>query len=108
MVFVDPLDWRHMMLMPALLTAGLLEVGSIAKRMLTFGHEMAEKAVIEKELMVGRDVQARMLLISASRAITGSGAQFIIPPKLWRVTGLIFERLNSRMVESYWLCVSRT
>jgi two-component system response regulator len=60
-VFVDPLDWRHMMLMPALLTAGLLEVGSIAKRMLTFGHEMAEKAVIEKELMVGRDVQARML-----------------------------------------------
>jgi hypothetical protein len=60
-VFVDPLDWRHMMLMPALLTAGLLEVGSIAKRMLSFGHEMAEKAVIEKELMVGRDVQARML-----------------------------------------------
>jgi hypothetical protein len=60
-VFIDPLDWRHMMLMPALLTAGLLEVGSVAKRMLTFGHEMAEKAVIEKELMVGRDVQARML-----------------------------------------------
>ena len=59
--FTDPLDWRHMMLMPALLTAGLLEVGSVAKRMLTFGQEMAEKAVIEKELKVGHDVQARML-----------------------------------------------
>lgn len=59
--FTDPLDWRHMMLMPTLLTAGLLEVGSIAKRMLTFGHEMAEKAVIERELKVGHDVQARML-----------------------------------------------
>lgn len=59
--FTDPLDWRHMMLMPALLTAGLLEVGSIARRMLSFGHEMAEKALIEKELQVGRDVQARML-----------------------------------------------
>lgn len=59
--FTDPLDWRHMMLMPALLTAGLLEVGSVAKRMLTFGQEMAEKALIEKELKVGHDVQARML-----------------------------------------------
>jgi len=59
--FTDPLDWRHMFLMPALLTAGLLEVGSVAKRMLTFGHEMAEKALIEKELKVGHDVQARML-----------------------------------------------
>jgi hypothetical protein len=59
--FTDPLDWRHMMLMPALLCAGLLEVGSVAKRMLSFGHEMAEKAVIERELKVGHDVQARML-----------------------------------------------
>ena len=57
----DPLDWRHMMLMPALLTAGLLEVGSVAKRMQTFGQEMAHKALIEKELKVGHDVQARML-----------------------------------------------
>jgi serine phosphatase RsbU (regulator of sigma subunit) len=50
-----------MMLMPALLTAGLLEVGSVAKRMQTFGQEMAHKALIEKELKVGHDVQARML-----------------------------------------------
>jgi len=57
----DPLDWRHMMLMPALLTAGLLEVGSVAKRMQSFGQEMAHKALIEKELKVGHDVQARML-----------------------------------------------
>jgi serine phosphatase RsbU (regulator of sigma subunit) len=60
-VFTDPLDWRHMFLMPALLTAGLLEVGSIARRMQTFGQEMAQKALIEKELKVGHDVQARML-----------------------------------------------
>lgn len=59
--FTDPLDWRHMALMPALLTAGLLEVGSVAKRMLSFGQEMAKKAIIEKELKVGHDVQARML-----------------------------------------------
>jgi two-component system response regulator len=50
-----------MFLMPALLTAGLLEVGSIARRMQTFGQEMAQKALIEKELKVGHDVQARML-----------------------------------------------
>lgn len=59
--FTDPLDWRHLMLMPALLTAGLLEVGSMAKRMQTFGEEMAHAALIEKDMAVGHDVQGRML-----------------------------------------------
>lgn len=59
--FTDPLDWRHLMLMPALLTAGLLEVGSMAKRMQTFGQEMAHAALIEKDMKIGHDVQGRML-----------------------------------------------
>jgi serine phosphatase RsbU (regulator of sigma subunit) len=50
-----------MLLMPALMTAALLETGSTAKKMLTFGRDMAAKAIIEQELNVGREVQKRML-----------------------------------------------
>lgn len=57
----SPLDWKTMVLMPSLMTAALLEVGSTAKKMLNFGHEMAAKALIEQELNVGREVQSRML-----------------------------------------------
>ena len=57
----SPLDWKIMVLMPSLMTAALLEVGSTAKKMLNFGRDMAEKALIEQELNVGREVQARML-----------------------------------------------
>ena len=57
----SPLDWKIMVLMPLLMTAALLEVGSTAKKMLTFGRDMAAKALIEQELNVGREVQARML-----------------------------------------------
>lgn len=57
----SPLDWKIMVLMPSLMTAALLEVGSTAKKMLNFGREMATKALIEQELAVGREVQARML-----------------------------------------------
>ncbi|MEN9528757.1 MAG: Phosphoserine phosphatase RsbP [Pseudomonadota bacterium] len=55
------LDWKTMILMPALMTAALLEVGSTAKKMLNFGRDMATKALIEQELQVGREVQVRML-----------------------------------------------
>lgn len=55
------LDWKTMLLMPSLMTASLLEVGSTAKKMLNFGRDMATKALIEQELNVGREVQARML-----------------------------------------------
>lgn len=57
----SPLDWKTMILLPALMTAALLEVGSTAKKMLNFGQEMAAKAIIEQELNVGREVQSRML-----------------------------------------------
>jgi serine phosphatase RsbU (regulator of sigma subunit) len=64
------LDWKNMLLMPSLMTAALLEVGSTAKKMLTFGRDMATKALIEQELNVGREVQARML--PSLRATTSS------------------------------------
>ena len=55
------LDWKSMLLLPSLMTASLLEVGSTAKKMLNFGQDMAKKALIEQELKVGREVQSRML-----------------------------------------------
>ena len=57
----ERLDWKFMLLMPSLMTAALLETGSTAKKMLTFGKDMAAKAIIEQELNVGREVQKRML-----------------------------------------------
>jgi serine phosphatase RsbU (regulator of sigma subunit) len=64
------LDWKTMILMPSLMTAALLEVGSTAKKMLNFGRDMAAKALIEQELNVGREVQSRML--PSMRATTPS------------------------------------
>jgi serine phosphatase RsbU (regulator of sigma subunit) len=55
------LDWRTSVLVPALMTAALLEVGSTAKKMLNFARDMAAKALFEQELNVGREVQSRML-----------------------------------------------
>jgi len=57
----ERLDWKFMLLMPSLMTAALLETGSTAKKMLSFGKDMAAKAIIEQELNVGREVQKRML-----------------------------------------------
>jgi hypothetical protein len=59
--FKNTLDWKHTALLPCLVTAALLDVGSTAKKMLTFGKEMAAKALIERELSVGKEVQHRML-----------------------------------------------
>jgi serine phosphatase RsbU (regulator of sigma subunit) len=59
--FRNTLGWKHTALLPCLVTAALLEVGSTAKKMLTFGKEMAAKALIERELSVGKEVQHRML-----------------------------------------------
>lgn len=80
----SPLDWKIMVLMPSLMTAALLEVGSTAKKMLTFGKEMATKALIERELNVGREVQARMLPRLKSST----------PSWSWRATYLPAEALG--------------
>jgi serine phosphatase RsbU (regulator of sigma subunit) len=59
--FRNALDWKHTALVPILITAALLDVGSTARKMLNFGKDMANKALLEKELQVGKEVQHRML-----------------------------------------------
>jgi serine phosphatase RsbU (regulator of sigma subunit) len=59
--FKDILDWKKQILIPGLLAATLLEVGSVSKKMLRVGKEMSAKALLEKELLVGKEVQLRML-----------------------------------------------
>ena len=59
--FKNMLDWKHSLLFPALIAAALMEIGSTARKMLNFGREMAAKALIEKDLAVGQEVQHRML-----------------------------------------------
>ena len=59
--FKNTLDWKHQLLSPALVIAGLIELGSTAKKMSNFGKQMAHKALLEQELIVGKEVQQKML-----------------------------------------------
>lgn len=59
--FRDMLDWRHNILFPSLITACLFEVGSTSRKMFLFAREMVLKALIERELEVGKAIQQRML-----------------------------------------------
>ncbi len=59
--FRDSLDWKHNILFPALISACLLEVGSTSRKMFVFARQMVDKALIEKDLEVGKIVQQRML-----------------------------------------------
>lgn len=59
--FREMLDWRHNILFPSLTAACLLEVGSTSRKMFRFSREMVSKALIERELEVGKAIQQRML-----------------------------------------------
>lgn len=69
----DILDWKHQILFPALIVAALIEVGSTTKKMQSYGMEMAQKAVLEKDLSVGQEVQRRML---PARKKSGLGVEW--------------------------------
>ena len=71
--FKSALDWKHSALLPFIITAALLEVGSTARKIVQFGKEMATKALFEKELSVGKEVQQRML---PKRRNTGNIAEW--------------------------------
>lgn len=77
--FKNMLDWKHSLLFPALITAALMEVGSTARKMVVFGKEMAAKALIEKDLAVGKEVQQRMLPASRYRDETFAWRSFYYP-----------------------------
>lgn len=57
----NPLDWKHSMLFPVLITVALFEVGSVARKMVGFAKTMAEGALLEQEVALARDMQQRML-----------------------------------------------
>ena len=57
----NPLDWKHSMMFPVLITVALFEVGSVARKMIGFAKVMAESAVLEKEVALARDMQQRTL-----------------------------------------------
>jgi len=77
--FKNTLDWKHSAILPCFVTAALLDVGSIARKMLTFGKEMAAKALIERELLVGKEVQHRMLPVRRRKTPLWSWRSFYFP-----------------------------
>lgn len=59
--FKNFLDWKQLTLFPALISACLIDIGSTSKRMFVFARQMVSKAIMERELELGREVQLRML-----------------------------------------------
>jgi serine phosphatase RsbU (regulator of sigma subunit) len=64
------LDWRHSVLFPGLLAAALVEMGSVTRKIHRVAQREAQRAVLEREMAMGRAVQERML---GSRRTSGSG-----------------------------------
>lgn len=77
--FKDFLDWRHNMLYAALVSAALLEVGSTSRKMLRYAQSLVQKALLERELAIGREVQQRMLPPSRGQSGDWSWRSFYIP-----------------------------
>jgi hypothetical protein len=59
--FKDFLDWQHLVLFPVLIAACLIDVGSTSRKMFVFAQEMVKKAIIDRELELGREIQQKML-----------------------------------------------
>jgi serine phosphatase RsbU (regulator of sigma subunit) len=59
--FKNFLDWKQLTLFPALISACLIDIGSTSKRMFVFARQMVAKAMMQRELELGREVQQRML-----------------------------------------------
>ena len=59
--FKDFLDWQHLILLPTLIAACLVDVGSTSRKMFSFARDMVRKAILERELELGREVQQKML-----------------------------------------------
>jgi serine phosphatase RsbU (regulator of sigma subunit) len=69
--FKNFLDWKQLTLFPALISACLIDIGSTSKRMFVFARQMVTKAVMQRELELGREVQQRML--PRRRAVESGG-----------------------------------
>lgn len=59
--FKDHLNWAHGALLPILIVASLLEIGSTTKKMRTFSEVMVAKALIDRDLQVGKEIQETLL-----------------------------------------------
>jgi serine phosphatase RsbU (regulator of sigma subunit) len=59
--FKEFLNWAHAALFPALIIASLLEIGSTTKKMRLFSKVMVDKALIDRDLLVGKEVQETLL-----------------------------------------------
>lgn len=55
------LDIKYIIFLPGLVLVSLLEVGSVTRKIRSVGRAMADKAIVDQELKVGRQIQARML-----------------------------------------------
>lgn len=56
-----PLDWRHWAFLPGMLLTALVEVGSITHKISQTAKELTKKALLDKDLAVGKDFQLRLL-----------------------------------------------
>ncbi|MCA2962237.1 MAG: serine/threonine-protein phosphatase [Silvanigrellales bacterium] len=57
----NPLDWRHAMLFPALLTASLVKVGSLARGLVLYARRITHDALVSAEVELAREVHGRTL-----------------------------------------------
>ncbi len=55
------LNWAHQALLPGLIIAAFMEIGSTTKKMRVFSEVMVAKALIDKDLQVGKEIQEHLL-----------------------------------------------
>jgi serine phosphatase RsbU (regulator of sigma subunit) len=77
--FKDFLAWQHWILLPTLISACLIDVGSTSKKMFRFASEMVKKAMLERELELGREIQQKMLPAKRASAAGFSWRSIYLP-----------------------------
>jgi serine phosphatase RsbU (regulator of sigma subunit) len=57
----NPLDWKHSVLLPSLLSASLVNLGSVERKMKLFAKKFAESKILDHELNLAKEMQRQIL-----------------------------------------------
>jgi serine phosphatase RsbU (regulator of sigma subunit) len=77
--FTESLNWAHSALLPTLIIAALLEIGSTTKKMRNFSQVMVAKALIDRDMQVGKEIQEHLLPVRRGNNAAWAWRAFYYP-----------------------------
>jgi len=75
----ESLNWAHSALLPILIVTSLLEIGSTSKKMELFSQVMVSKALIDRDMQVGKEIQEHLLPVRRGNNSSWAWRAFYYP-----------------------------